>query len=131
MYSNKILILFLITLAVFISSEISAQDDHKKLFEKAKYTMETKGDLKSAIGHFEDIIKNYENEKEYGAKSQFYIGLCYQKLGLAEAKKAFEKVINNYPAQIEIVRLARGKLSTLNSGSGNIAGCTEKNAGLF
>ncbi len=120
MYSNKILILFLITLAVFISSEISAQDDHKKLFEKAKYTMETKGDLKSAIRHFEDIIKNYANEKEYGAKSQFYIGLCYQKLGLAEAKKAFESVINNYPKQFEIVNLAREKLSNLKIAAENL-----------
>ncbi len=108
-------------LMILIFTTIPAQTEHKALYEKAKYTMETKGDLKSAINHFEEIINNYPSEKEYGAKSQFYIGLCYQKLGLAEAKKAFKKVINNYPAQIEIVSLARGKLSTLNSGSGNIA----------
>lgn len=101
-------------LSIFIfSTIIISQTNHNELFEKAKYTMETKGDLQSAINLFEEIIQQYPTEKEYGAKSQFYIGICYQKLGLNKAKKAFEKVINNYPTETEIVSLAKEKLSFL------------------
>ncbi|GAH60379.1 unnamed protein product, partial [marine sediment metagenome] len=56
----------------------------------------------------------YPDEREYAAKSQLYIGLCYEKLGLKEAKqaqKAFQKVIDNYPGQVEAVKVAKEKLS--------------------
>lgn len=101
-------------LSIFIfSTIIISQTSHNELFEKAKYTMETKGDLQSAINLFEEIIQQYPTEKEYGAKSQFYIGLCYQKQGLTKAKRAFEKVISNYPNEIEVVNLAKEKLTIL------------------
>lgn len=75
--------------------------------------METKGDLKGAIKLFNEIIKKYPDEREYAAKSQLYIGFCYEKLGLREAQKAFQKVVDNYPEQIEAVNVAREKLITL------------------
>ncbi len=106
-YRLSILFIFL------FSSTIIAQNNHKELFEKAKYTKETKGDLSSAINQFKNIIQSYPDEKEYGAKSQFYIGLCYQKQGIAKAKRAFEKVISDYPNEIEVVNLAKEKLTTL------------------
>ena len=66
------------------------QQDHKVLFEKAKYTMETKADLKEAINLFETLIKQYPNEKEYVAKSLLYQGMCYEKLGNQEAVKKYQ-----------------------------------------
>lgn len=108
-------------LSIFIfSTIIISQTNHNELFEKAKYTMETKGDLQNAINLFEEIIKQYPTEKEYGAKSQFYIGLCYQKQGLTKAKRAFEKVISNYPTETEIVSLAKEKLSAIKVVTKNI-----------
>lgn len=87
--------------------------EYKILFEKAKFTMETKGDLNGAINLFSDIIKKYPKEREYAAKSQLYIGLCYEKLGVKEAQKAYQKVVNIYPEQTETVKLANAKLSFL------------------
>jgi Tol biopolymer transport system component len=87
--------------------------EHKVLFEKAKFTMETKGDLKGAINLFNEIIKKYPDQREYAAKSQLYIGICYEKLGLREAEKAFQKVVDNYPEQSEVVKMANEKLSVL------------------
>jgi Tol biopolymer transport system component len=106
--------LFIVALiAVFII--VSGQDypEHKTLFEKARFTMETKGDLNGAIALFNDIIKKYPKEREYAAKSQLYIGLCYEKLGLEEAQKAYRKVVEGYPEQTESVKLANEKLSLL------------------
>lgn len=108
-------VLFLIAfITVFITAiEGQTSPEYKILFEKAKFTMETKGDLNGAINLFNEIIKKYPKEREYAAKSQLYIGLCYEKLGVKEAQKAFQKVVSSYPEQTETVRLANEKLSIL------------------
>jgi len=121
MSSKKTFIFISFTAAVFIAAILMAfgfqnSSEHKVLFEKAKFTMETKGDLKGAINLFNEIIKKYPDEREYAAKSQLYIGLCYEKLGLEQAKhaqKAFQKVVDNYPDQAEVAKMANEKLSTL------------------
>ena len=108
-------VLFLVTFIAVLIAVIEGQTspEYKILFEKARFTMETKGDLNGAINLFNDIIKKYPKEREYAAKSQLYIGLCYEKLGVKEAQKAYQRVINSYPEQTETVKLANEKLSIL------------------
>jgi Tol biopolymer transport system component len=99
--------------AVWASSALQNSSQYKVLFEKAKFTMETKGDLKGAIGLFEEIIKNYPNERDYAAKSLYLIGICYEKLGekqAQQARAAFQRIVQNYPDQTEEVNLAKEKL---------------------
>jgi len=91
--------------------------DAKALFEKAKYTMESLGDLEGAIKLFREIVQKFPKERESAARSQLYIGLCYEKAGVTEAKKAFQSVINDYPEQSETVRIAREKLALMSSGA--------------
>jgi Tol biopolymer transport system component len=110
---KKIFILIAFTAAILMAFGFQNSSEYKVLFEKAKFTMETKGDLKGAIKLFSEIIKKYPDEREYAAKSQLYIGLCYEKLGMKEAQKAFQKVIDNYPSQTETVKVAKEKLSIL------------------
>jgi len=110
---KKIFILIAFTAAIFMAFGFQNSSEHKVLFEKAKFTMETKGDLKGAIKLFSEIIKKYPDEREYAAKSQLYIGLCYEKLGLKQAQKAFQKVVDNYPERQEEVAVAKEKLSKL------------------
>lgn len=107
--------------AVCTASALQNSSEHKVLFEKAKFTMETKGDLKGAIELFEEIIKKYPNERDYAAKSQLYIGMCYEKLGIREAEKAFQKVIDNYPEQKNEVTIAQEMLSRLIAVAGKAA----------
>ncbi len=111
----QIIPLFAIFAAAFIFTAFGFQNssEHKVLFEKAKYTMETKGDLNAAIELFEEIIAKYPNEREYAAKSQYFVGICYEKLGLRQAQNAFQKVVDNYPDQAEAVKMANKKLSVL------------------
>jgi len=111
-------VLFILTAFIFIAFTLPAfgfpaSSEHKVLFEKAKFTMETKGDLKGAIKLFNEIIEKYPGEREYAAKSQLYIGLCYEKSGLKEAQKAYRKVIDSYPEQTAAVKAAHEKLSLL------------------
>ena len=113
MCSKKILFLFVVLLVLSMGFGFQDSQDHKVLFEKAKFTMETKGDLQEAIKLFSEILEKYPNEREYAAKSQLYVGMCYEKMGLKEAQKAYQNVVANYPEQTEAVRLAREKLSVL------------------
>jgi len=110
---KKVFILVVLTAVVLMGFGFQNTLEHKVLFEKAKFTMETKGDLKGAINLFEQIIKKYPDERAYAAKSQLYIGLCYEKLGLKQAQKAYQQVIDNYPEQAEAVKLAKEKLATI------------------
>jgi Tol biopolymer transport system component len=129
--------LFLLALAAGLPTAAGApspvpqnSSQHKVLFEKAKYTMETRGDLKGAIELFEEIIRNYPNERDYAAKSQLYIGMCYEKLGLeqaGQARKAFEKVVDNYPDQADVVKVANEKLAVIS----RVRSLTEKGADEF
>ncbi len=94
-------------------SGVSSQQTAGELFEKALYMEEGQGDLQKAIGMYEKILAQYPGDREVAAKAQLHIGLCYEKLGLAEAQKAFQKVVENYPDQSEAVKVAREKLLTL------------------
>ena len=111
---TKLFLLLGLFLATGITSiAFQEKQDHKVLFEKAKYTMETKADLKEAITLFELLIKTFPNEKEYAAKAQFHIGLCYEKLGLNQAQIAYQKVLDNYPEQEQEIALAKERLNRL------------------
>ena len=57
-----ITVMLLLVLTSAVWSQTSQK--HEVLFEKAKYTMETKGDLQGAIKLFNQLIKNYPKEKE-------------------------------------------------------------------
>jgi Tol biopolymer transport system component len=115
MNQKKILFLVAFIGVLLTASGFQTSPEYKILFEKAKFTMETKGDLNGAINLFNDIIKKYPKEREYAAKSQLYIGLCYEKLGVAEARKAFERVVREYADQSETVAQARVRLAVLSS----------------
>jgi len=113
---KRIFVLAVLLTFVFAAFGLQNSSDHKVLFEKAKYTMETKGDLNGAIKLFEEIIQKYPDKREYAAKSQLYIGICYEKLGAKQAKlaqNAFQQVVDNYPDQAEAVKIANKKLSVL------------------
>ncbi len=110
---KKIIITTAVLAAALMAFGLQNSPEHKVLFEKAKFAMETKGDLNEAIKLFSELIQKYPGEREYAAKSQLYIGFCYEKLGLEEAQQAFQKVVDNYPEQAEAVRVAREKLDVL------------------
>jgi Tol biopolymer transport system component len=110
---KKLLILIAFMALAFIAFGFQNSSEHKVLFEKAKFTMETKGDLKGAIKLFEEIILKYSDERDYAAKSQLYVGFCYEKLGMQQAQEAFQRVIDDYPDQTEAVKLAKEKIQYL------------------
>ncbi len=102
-------------LGVLLSFAGSARqtDDPGVLLRAALEKEEVDGDLQGAIDLLSKIITEYGDHRAVAAKAQLHIGLCYEKLGLKEAQKAFQNVIDKYPEQSESVKMAREKLSTL------------------
>lgn len=121
MNSRKSVFFIVLLLWTFLAFGLQSSPEHKLLFEKAKFTMETKADLKQAISLFKEIIEKYPEERQYAAKSLFYIGLCHEKLGHSEAVKAYEQLLQKYADQPEQVTAARARLTALRA---------EKPAGL-
>jgi len=126
--SKSLFPLCMLILGVLILfSGLSSQQTAGELFEKALYVEEGQGDLQKAIGLYQDIVKRFPESREVAAKAQLHIGLCYEKLGLKEAEKAFQKVVNDFPEQKEAVKLARERLSLLSGARAAL----EKGAGEF
>jgi Tol biopolymer transport system component len=82
------------------------------LFQKALAKERGEGRLQEAIALYQKVIDETKDES-LAAKAQLRIGICYEKLGMKEAQKAYQRVIDNYPQQIDAVKLAKEKLSNL------------------
>ena len=93
-----------------VPQPVSAQD--QAAFEKALLLEEAQARYQEAISAYQVIVDGSE-DPALAAQAQLHIGICYEKLGLEQAKLAYQKVIDDYPAQTEIVVLAKEKLSRL------------------
>ena len=112
MKSSKFLFLCIVLiLAVFIAPLFSQSPS--QLFQQGLLKENGEGDLKAAVVIYEKVIGAETADRSIRAKAQLHIGQCYEKLGLKEAKKAYQKVIDNYPAQNEVVKIAKEKLFIL------------------
>jgi Tol biopolymer transport system component len=106
------LIFFLVLFGLFfLIGNLLSQQTSEELFEKALYIEEAQGDLQNAIELYEQILKQFPEDREIAAKAQLHIGLCYEKLGFQEAPKAFQKVLDDFPEQKDVVKIAQEKLS--------------------
>ena len=106
--------LFVSILGLFlIFNSLSSQQTAGELFEKALYMEEAQGDLQKAIDLYQKILELFPENREVAAKAQLHIGLCYEKLGLKEAQKAYREVINNYPEFQREVAIAKERIAML------------------
>jgi len=108
------LILMLSMVGLILSNpEIFPQQTADQLFEKALYLEEAKGELQGAIDLYSKIVENKNADQSFQAKALLHIGLCYEKLGMKEATKAYQRLVSNFPAQKNEVAIARERLSKL------------------
>ncbi len=112
---RKILLPFLISTLclIFVFGNVPSQESAEEVFEKAVYYEDVQGDLQKAIELYEQVLKQFSENREIAAKAQLHIGLCYEKLGLREATSAYQNVIQNYGEQKEAVAKAQERLSIL------------------
>src|SRR3990167_5933033 len=75
----------------------------ENLYQEALMQMEGRGNYNKALEIFGQIIKDFPGNRQTCARSQFQIGVCNEKLGNAEARKAYERVVRDYADQAEFV----------------------------
>jgi Tol biopolymer transport system component len=85
------------------------------LFQKALRLERNEGKLMEAIELYNRVVAEEGNET-LAAQAQLRIGLCYEKLGqktMKQAQDAFQKVLDNFPGQMDVVKVAKEKLSII------------------
>ncbi len=110
---SRLIVSVALTVILAFALSGAVQQSAAELYKAGLYEEEVGGDLQKAIGIYQDILKQFPDNRGIAAMAQLHIGLCYEKLGTKEAEKAFQKVIDNYPEQSEAVREAKEKLSLL------------------
>ncbi|MGB2845197.1 MAG: tetratricopeptide repeat protein [Candidatus Aminicenantaceae bacterium] len=109
---KKLSILTAVCILFSLSFASALPQSAHDLFQKGLAKERAEGNLEEAIQLYEKVVKTAK-DKALAAKAQLRIGFCFEKLGLKEAQKAFQKVIDNYPNQAEAVKTAREKLALL------------------
>jgi Tol biopolymer transport system component len=112
MEMKRISILIVALLIVPLSSGIYASQSLYDLFQKALVLERADGKLQEAISLYQKLVDE-SGDRSLAAKAQLHIGMCYEKLGLTEAQKAYQGLIDSYPEQLEEVALARERIAEL------------------
>ncbi|MEK7407424.1 MAG: hypothetical protein AAB225_20295 [Acidobacteriota bacterium] len=58
------------------------------LLGAAIHQEEAEGNLEAAIATYKKVLAQYGSNRPLAARAQYRLGLCYEKLGDAEARKA-------------------------------------------
>lgn len=90
-----------------------AQRTAEELYQAGLYQEEVAGDLQRAIEIYRSVLRAHPQSRVAGAMAQLHIGLCYEALGLAEAQRAYQRVIDQFADQSDAVRQARARLAAL------------------
>jgi Tol biopolymer transport system component len=104
---------FLLTSILVITGITSFAQNAEQLYQKGLMKEEGEGNLLEAINIFNHIVEDQNADKAIQAKALLHVGLCYEKLGLKEATKAYQRLVNNFPGQKNEVAIARKRLSGL------------------
>ncbi|MCK4992641.1 MAG: tetratricopeptide repeat protein, partial [Bacteroidales bacterium] len=69
--------------------------------------------MEKAIEVYQTIVTEFPNNRPVAARAYFHMGMCYEKLGKQEARKAYRQVIQKYADQNDLVTEARVRLAAL------------------
>ena len=78
-------------------------------FQEANRKETIDGDLKAAIDLYRRAISEAGSNRAIAAQAWLRMGQCYEKLGDAEARKAYQQIVTSYGDQAAIVAQARSR----------------------
>src|SRR5450759_3156217 len=89
-----------------------AKDDRAEVALQAAIKKETiDGDLKGAIEQYQKIAQS--TNRAVAAKALLRMGQCHEKLGNAEARTAYQRLVRDFGDQAEVAAEARTRLAAL------------------
>jgi len=111
---------FAIAVALLAAVALSAwmQENPRTLYERARLLDEMNQNLKEAITLYGQVADSAKDQPALAARALVQMGRCQERLGQAEARKAYQRVLDEYPGQLEEVKLARERLAVLSKASG-------------
>jgi len=83
------------------------------LFESAKQKELVEGKLQDAIQLYQRIVQDFAANRPVAAKALLRMGQCYERLGQADARKTYERLVREFGDQQETVTEARARLAAL------------------
>lgn len=112
----KQFVTFLICLAAFsVHPVVRAQSPRgaDALLEAARKKEMLSGDLEGAIRQYKEILAKHASNRAAAAAALVRMGQCYEKLGDAEARKAYERTVRDFADQKSFVDEARARLAAM------------------
>src|SRR5258707_6210979 len=104
---RTLLVANLILSAAFFAT---AQKTPESMLGAALHQEEVQGNLKGAIDAYRKVVATPGVSRKTAAEALVHMGQCYEKLGDAESRKAYGRVVREYADQKEAVALARARL---------------------
>ena len=112
MKKTKTLTLIVVLSLIMVSYNSFAQTA-EELLPKAIQLEEVKGELYEAIKTYQLILDQHPDNREVCAEALLHLGMCYEKLGLDQARQTYREVISKYPEQADKTAMARDRISRL------------------
>ncbi len=84
----------------------------------ARHLEEAEGNYPAAIEAYKKFLARYGRDRALAAKALVRMGQCYEKLGDAEARKAYERVVRDFGDQKDLAETARARLVALERARG-------------
>src|SRR5258706_9542151 len=95
-----------LALVLFSPAYLAQAVSAAELLEKGIYTEETKGELKAAIGIYQQIVDDPGAEPSLIAQAQMRLGLCELKLGnKPQAISALERLTREFPDKDKLLAI--------------------------
>jgi Tol biopolymer transport system component len=111
-------LMMVITLGFTLLQAAQTGNDPEKQLQAAINKEVVEGDLNAAIDLYKQVITNNGNNRAVAAKALLRLGGCYEKLGQDEARKTYERLVQNYADQPEQAREAQSRLAAMEKPAG-------------
>jgi len=107
--------LVLLSTVLLLAAGLAAQkpDSAQALLRAATDKAVVDGDLNGAIKQYQTIVDKFRTDRAVVATALVHMAECYQKLGDAESRKIYERVMREFTDQPESVATARTQLAAL------------------
>jgi Tol biopolymer transport system component len=102
----------IVATALALATPMRAQSGHE-LFQQALSKERAEGKLQEAIALYQRVVEVASADHALAARALLQLGRCYEQLGNAEARSAYERLIARYPDQADLVAQAKTRLSAL------------------
>src|ERR1043166_6197135 len=99
-----------LVLLTLTAALVFAQGSPELELKAAMHKEQVQGDLKGAIAAYQKIVEQHGKNRALVAKALLQMAECHQKLGDAESRKIYERVVRDYADQNEAVAAARARL---------------------